>query len=181
MTYPRRLFLRLSLRTFVDSVPVMVPPCVFAFVDDGLAWSTLREVSAIPVAMALLSPLWAAWRTRSLVRAARGLGIPVSENALDRTQTHTLTGIPLSLVRTELRAARRASEVGDGNPVGFSWRPFRGKASADGSVTYDEASGETRVELHAGKGLRTDTAVFHGAVFLALCQTVRTIETGSTK
>ncbi|MFK0151769.1 hypothetical protein ACIQVL_06765 [Streptomyces sp. NPDC090499] len=176
MAHRRKLFLRLSLRTFTDAVPLTVTVCIMAFVDDGLAWSTLREAAGIPVAAALFSPLWAAWRTRSLVRAARGLGIPVSERALDRTQTHTLTGLPLSLVRAELGASRRASEVRGGNPVDFSWRPFRGKASADGSVTYDEASGETRVELHAGKRLATDTPVFQGAVFLALCQTVRTLE-----
>ncbi|GGM92637.1 hypothetical protein [Streptomyces fuscichromogenes] len=176
MAHRRRLFLRLSLKTFTGAVPMTVTLCVISFVQDGLSWSTLRDTTGIPLASAALSPLWAAWRTRSLVRAARGLDIPVSENALDRTQTHILTGVPLPLVRAELGAARRASGVRGGNPVDFSWRPFRGRTYADGSVTYDETSGETRVEVHAGKRLGTDTPLFQGAVFLALCQIVRTLE-----
>ncbi|MFJ9560715.1 hypothetical protein ACIRQQ_11810 [Streptomyces fuscichromogenes] len=179
MAHRRRLFLRLSLKTFTGAVPLMVTICVISFIDDGLSWSTLRDMTGIPPASAALSLLWAAWRTRSMVRAARGLDIPVSESALDRTQTHILTGVPLPLVRAEPGAARRASEVRGGNPVDFSWRPFRGRTYADGSVAYDETSGESRVEVRADGGLGTGSPVLLGAAFLALCQTVRTLRSGS--
>ncbi|MER5786855.1 hypothetical protein [Streptomyces sp. NPDC001980] len=176
MTPRRGLFVRLLRSTFADFAPLMVIMCVIVFIDDGIAWPTLGEAAQIVGVWLLLSLLWAAWRTRSLVRVARGLGIEVSANALNGTQTHTLTGIPLSRVRAELGVARRASEVGGGNPVGFQWRPFRNRASADGTVTCDESTGEARVEVRAGRRLGTDVVLFRGAAFIALCQIVRTLE-----
>ncbi|MFD8720617.1 hypothetical protein ACFV2H_22150 [Streptomyces sp. NPDC059629] len=175
MTPRRRLFVRLLLSAFADFVPLMLTMCVLAFVDDGITWSALGRVAGIPVVWALFSLPWAAWRTGVLVRAARGLGIEVSENALDHTQTYVLTGIPLALVRAELGSARRAFEVGEGNPVDFRWRPLRGRASADGSVAFDASSGEARVEVRAGKGLKSGALLFQGAVFVALCQIVRAL------
>ena len=176
MVHRRRLFARMLRHTFADGVGLMLTLCVIAFPFDGFAWSTLGEVAEFSLVWFLFSVLTAAWRVRSLVRAARGLGIPVSASALDPTQTHTLTGVPLSLVRAELGAAPRASEVGDGNPLGFRWHPFRGRATADGSVALDESSGEARIEVRAGRGLTTSGPLTHGAVFLALCQIVRTLE-----
>ncbi|RPE43876.1 hypothetical protein EDD90_7092 [Streptomyces sp. Ag109_O5-1] len=176
MTPRRRLFVRLLLSAFADFVPLMLTMCVMDFVDDGIAWSAFGRLAGIPVAWALLALPWAAWRTGVLVRAARGLGIEASENALDHTQTYVLTGIPLALVRAELGSARRAFEVGEGNPVDFRWRPLRGRASADGTVTFDESSGEARVEVRAGKGLKSDVLLFQGAVFIALCQILRTLQ-----
>ncbi|MEU9341506.1 hypothetical protein AB0D74_09825 [Streptomyces sp. NPDC048278] len=176
MVHRRRLLARMLRHAFADSAWLALLVCVVAVLSNGFAWSTLNEVAVFLLVCFLLSALRAAWRVRSLVRAARGLGIPVSESVLDRTQTYTLTGVPLSFVRAELGAAPRASEVGDGNPLGFHWRPFRGRATADGTVAFDESSGEARIEVRAGKGLTTDAPLNHGAVFLALCQIVRTLE-----
>ncbi|MEW1779332.1 hypothetical protein [Streptomyces sp. NPDC086777] len=176
MTPRRRLFVRLLRSTFADFVSLMLTMCVIAFIDDGITWSALGEAAQLGLVWLLLSLLWAAWRTRSLVRVARGLGVEVSANALNGTQTHTLSGIPLSRVRAELDLARRASEVGGGNPVRFGWRPFRSRACADGTATYVESTGETHVEVRAGRRLGADVVLFRGAAFIALCQIVRTLE-----
>ncbi|MGW1621859.1 hypothetical protein [Streptomyces sp. NPDC002172] len=176
MTPRRGLFVRLLRSTCADFAALAIIVCGVALIDDGFAWRALGEAAQIVAVWLLLSLLWAAWRTRSLVRVARGLRIEVSANALNGTQTHTLTGIPLSRVRVELGVARRASEVGGGNPVGFRWRPFRSRASADGTVTYVESTGEAYVEVRAGRRLGVDVVVFRGAAFIALCQIVRTLE-----
>jgi hypothetical protein len=116
-----------------------------------------------------------------LVRQARGLGIPVTGDALRDTQTHTLTGVSFARIRAGLPVAERAFAVtgaAGGNPVRFRWRPFRllSRHSAQGSVTFDEVSGEARVEVRAGDGLDGRITVFQGAVFIALCQIVRSFE-----
>ncbi|MGY4927433.1 hypothetical protein [Streptomyces sp. 900105755] len=176
MTPRRGLFVRLLRSTFADFAALTIIVCGIALVDEGIAWRALGEAAQIVAVWLLLSLLWAAWRTRSLVRVARGLRIEVSANALNGTQTHTLTGIPLSRVRAELGVARRASEVRGGNPVDFRWRPFRNRASADGTVAYVESTGETHVEVRAGRRLGADVVLFRGAAFIALCQIVRTLE-----
>ncbi|MFF7470189.1 hypothetical protein [Streptomyces sp. NPDC008092] len=178
MTPRRGLFVRLLRSGLADFTSPTVIVCGLALVDDGIAWRALGEAAQAVTAWLLLSVLWAAWRTRSLVRVARGLGIEVSADALNGTQTHTLTGIPLARVRAGLGVARRASEVRGGNPVDFRWRPFRSRASADGTVAYVESTGETHVEVRAGRRLGADVLLFRGAAFITLCQLVRTLEGG---
>ncbi|MGW7420424.1 hypothetical protein ACWGJB_10225 [Streptomyces sp. NPDC054813] len=176
MTPLKGLFLRLLWSTFTDFVPSMLVMWVLAFVNHGITWSAVGEAALLSLTWWLLALLWAAWRTRSLVRVARGLGVEVSGSALDDIQAHTLTGVPLSRVRAGLGAARRASEIRGGDPVDFRWRPFHSRAWAEGTVAYEDSTGQARVEVRAGKGLRGNVLLRRGAVFIALCQVVRTLE-----
>ncbi|MEV7321661.1 hypothetical protein [Streptomyces sp. NPDC093970] len=176
MTPRRGLFVRLLRSTFADFLPSLFIIWVLNSVNNGLTWSTAGEAALLVPVQLLFALAWAAWRTRSMERAARGLGVEVSVHALDGIQAHTLTGVPLSRVRAGLGAAPRAVETGGGNPVRFRWRPFRSRVSADGTVAYEESTGETRVEVRAGRRLRSDSVFLRGAVFIALCQVVRTLE-----
>ncbi|MFF3610465.1 hypothetical protein [Streptomyces sp. NPDC002580] len=175
-----RLLLSLWGATFVDSLPWMGVAWVTGFVDSGLSWSTLADTALLLPAWALLWLAWAVHRTCSLLRRARGLGIPVAGDVLRGTQTHTLADIPSARIRAELSAAKRAFAVtwsDSGNRVRFRWRPFRffSRLSAQGSVTFDEALGEVRVEVQ-GDRLNGRGPLFRGAAFIALCQIVRSFE-----
>ncbi|MBW8794057.1 MAG: hypothetical protein JF597_10810 [Streptomyces sp.] len=174
MAHRRRLFARLLRRGFVDFVPLVLGMYVIAVIDDGLTWPALREATALPAVVALTCPLWAAWRTRSLVRRARELGVEATGRLLDGTQTHTVTGIPFDRVRARLEAARRASDLTAGNPLRFRWHPYRTRASVQGEVAYDTVAGEAHVEVRTSGNL--EHGLFRGAAFTALCEIVRTVE-----
>ncbi|MEV5955485.1 hypothetical protein AB0M11_17240 [Streptomyces sp. NPDC051987] len=173
MAHRRRLFARLLRRGFVDSVPLVLGMYVIAVMDEGLTWSALREATALPAVVAVACPLWAAWRTRSLVRCARELGVEATEGLLDGTQTHTVTGIPLDRVRARLEAARRASDLTGGNPLRFRWHPYRTRVSVQGEVAYIAVTGEAHVEVSAAGNL--EHGLFRGAAFTALCAIVRAV------
>lgn len=179
MTPRRRLFVLLLRGAGGDAAVPILTAYVLDLVDAGLSLTALRHVVGYAVFWLAFSLLWAGWRTRSLVRRARGLGVEAGEQLLDTAQSHTLTGIPFDRVRAELGAARRASDVGDGNPVGFRWRLYRTRLAAQGSVTFDDASGEARVEVRAPDHL--GSGILRGAAFTALCQIVRTLRPGEAK
>jgi hypothetical protein len=178
-----RVLLSLWVTTCTAILPIIGVVWVADFVDVGVSWSTpADEAGTLPV-LALFCLAWAVHRTRSLSREARGLGIPVTVDALRDTQTYTLTGVPVARVRAELAVAKKASmvaEAAEGDPVRFRWRPFRlaPRVFAEGSVTFDEVSGEVRVALWAGDGLSDWFRLFRGAVFIALCQTARCLTPG---
>ncbi|MFF7983490.1 hypothetical protein ACFZDK_30980 [Streptomyces sp. NPDC007901] len=179
MTPRRRLFVRLLRGAGGDSVVPVLTLCVLDLVDQGFSLTTLRHLAGYAVAFLALALLWARCRTGLLVRRARDLGVAAGEHLLDATQSHTLTGVPFDRIRAELGAARRASDVGDGNPIEFRWRPYRTRLSAEGSVTFDDASGETHVEVRAPEHL--GSGVLGGAAFTAVCQIVRTLRPREAK
>ncbi|MGW3143908.1 hypothetical protein ACWDG1_04305 [Streptomyces sp. NPDC001177] len=173
MSHPGRLLPALWLTALAHSVPLMLLQALMGFVDDGISWSTAAEAaSSLPV-FAVLSFGCAVCRARALTRRARGTGIPVTADALRDTQSHTFQGVPFPLIRAELAAAERAFAVlgaDAGNPVRLRWRPFRSRMSVQASVTFDEASGDTRLQVSAGDEL---PLLHQGAAFVALCQMVR--------
>ncbi|MFJ3770477.1 hypothetical protein ACIPX0_02130 [Streptomyces sp. NPDC090075] len=179
MTPRRQLFVRLLRGACADFTVPILTLCVLDLVDEGFSLTTLRDMAGYPLAWLGLSLLWAGGRTGLLVRRARDLGVEAGEQLLDTTQNHTLTGIPFDRVRAELGATRRASDVGDGNPVDFRWRLYRTRLSAAGSVTVDDASGEALVEVRASEHL--GSGILRGAAFTALCQIVRTLRPGDAK
>ncbi|MFG3287589.1 hypothetical protein ACGF3G_02075 [Streptomyces sp. NPDC048179] len=179
MTPRRRLFVRLLRGACADFAAPVLLLCVLDLVDKGFSLATLRGMAGYPVAWVGFPLLWAGCRTGLLGRRARDLGVEAGEQLLDATQSHTLTGVPFDRVRAELGSARRASGVGDGNPVDFRWRLYRTRLSAAGSVTFDDASGETHVEVRAPEHL--GSGVLQGAAFTALCQIVRTLRPGDAK
>ncbi|MFG2936196.1 hypothetical protein [Streptomyces sp. NPDC048282] len=179
MTPRRQLFVRLLRGACGDAVGPVLTLCVLDLVDQGFSLTILRHLAGYAVVFFAFALLWAGCRTGLLVRRARVLGVEAGERLLDITQTHTLTGVPFDQVRAELGAARRASDVGDGNPVDFRWRLYRTRLSVDGSVTFDDASGEARVEVRAPEHL--GSGVLRGAAFTALCQIVRTLRPREAK
>ncbi|MFJ3302406.1 hypothetical protein ACIPSA_04660 [Streptomyces sp. NPDC086549] len=175
MAHRGRLLAALWRAALGHGVPLMLLQAVSSFIDDGVSWSTLYEVVLLLPVYAVLAFVFAAFRTRSLARRARGTGIQVTVDALKDTQTHTLQGTPFPCIRAELSGAERAfAAVGadGGNPVLLRWRPFRFRMSVDASVTFDEASGEARLKVSAAEGL---PLLHHGAAFVALCQMVRSV------
>ncbi|MFG2961713.1 hypothetical protein ACGFZS_00365 [Streptomyces sp. NPDC048288] len=179
MTPRRRLFVRLLRGACGDSVGPLLTLCVLELVDEGFSPTTLRHLAGYPVVFLALALLWAGCRTGLLVRRARGLGVEAGDRLLDATQSHTLTGVPFDRIRAELGAARRASDVGDGNPVDFRWRLYRTRLFAPASVTFDDSSGEARVEVRASEHL--GSGILRGAAFTALCQIVRTLRPREAK
>ncbi|MGW7543877.1 hypothetical protein ACWGKQ_22595 [Streptomyces sp. NPDC054770] len=175
MSPRRRLFARLWRSALGDFAVPVLTLCILDFVDDGFSWTTVvRAVVGYPVAWIVLSLLWAGRRAGSLVRRARGLGVEATEKILDGTQTHTLTGIPFDRIHAGLDAARRASDLTDGNPLDFRWHPYRTRVSVPCSVTYDHTSGEALVEVRTSGNL--ESGLFLGTAFTALCRIVRTLE-----
>lgn len=179
MTPRRQLFVRLLRGAGGDFAVPMLTLYVLDLVDEGLSLTALRHLAGYAVFWLAFSLLWAGRRTRSLVRRARDLGVEAGEQLLDTTQSHTLTGVPFDRVRAELGAARRASDVGDGNPVDFRWHLYRTRLFATGSVTFDGASGEARVEVRTSEDLRS--GILRGTAFTALWQIVRTLRSGEAK
>ncbi|WP_145969071.1 hypothetical protein [Streptomyces hyaluromycini] len=172
MTPRRRLFVRLSRSALGDFAVPILTLCIF---DEGFSWTTVaRAMAGYPLAWIVLSLLWAGWRTGSLVRRARGLGVEATEKVLDDTQAHTVTGIPIDRIRAELAAARQVSDLADGNPVRFRWHPYRSRVSVEASVAYDDTSGEARIEVRTSGNL--ESGLFRGAAFTALCRIAGTLE-----
>ncbi|WP_217549380.1 hypothetical protein [Streptomyces sp. GbtcB6] len=175
MTPRIRLFAGLSRNALGALVVPVLTLCILDFVDDGFSWTTfVRAMAQYPPVGIVLSLLWAGWRTGSLVRRARGLGVEATEKVLDDTQTHTVTGIPIDRIRAELEAARQVSDLTDGDPVRFRWHPYRSRVSVEASVTYDDTSGEARIEVRTSGNF--ESGFFRGAAFTVLCRIVGTLE-----
>ncbi|MFF2365379.1 hypothetical protein ACFVU0_22170 [Streptomyces sp. NPDC058122] len=177
----RELLPSIWVTTFVHLLPFTAMSCLLDSIGDGTSWDTLAEVVIRLLCCALFSPAWANWRARSLTRRARKPGIPVDGGALHDAQTHTVTGLPSDLIRTELGEDGRASDLKEadgGNTVRFRWRPFAlfERLSSHGSLIFDEASREARVEVRAGERLKHRVTLHQGAAFIALCQIVECLE-----
>ncbi|MGX1549430.1 hypothetical protein [Streptomyces adustus] len=166
------------MATFVQALPLMAVNVLVDLVDDGVSWSAPADALGFLLVDALLSLAWAAYRTRSLARWARGLGLPVTEDILRGDQAYTLTGVPFTRVRAELCVSDRVfalTGADDGNPVRFRWRLRRARRSAQASVTFDETLGAARVEVRMVEE-PADLALFQGTAFITLCQIVRALE-----
>jgi predicted small secreted protein len=173
-----RLLTVLTLTVFVDMAPLLMLQVVLAFVDDGVSWSTAADAAVFLPAVALLSLVLAACQTVALIRRARGTGIPVTAEALNATQTHTLQEVPFPRIRAELGDGKRGFAVvraDGGNRVLLRWRPYRTRMSVQVSVTFDELSGEARMKVYAGDGPQWTPLQHRGAAFVALCQIVRSV------
>ncbi|MFH8774834.1 MULTISPECIES: hypothetical protein [unclassified Streptomyces] len=170
-----RLVLRLWLSEFVSFVPLMVTMVLVQVVDDGFARPAFGEVAPVPVVWAVLGLLAALYVYGALTRRARGTGIPVTVEALAQTQEHTFPAGRAARLRAVLDSSERAFAVVGRERLEFRWRPFRGRRSVAGSVTFDASSGEARVRIRAGEGLTGLQGVLRASAFVALCQMVRMV------
>ncbi|OXY99998.1 hypothetical protein [Streptomyces diastatochromogenes] len=170
-----RLVLRLWLSTFASFLPLMVIMALVEASDDGFAWPTLGDLLPVPLVWAVLALLGALYVHGALIRRARGTGIPVTVAALAETQERTFPAGPPARLRTLLDTSERAFAVMGGEErLEFRWRPFRGRQSVAGSVTF-EPSGEARVWIRAGEGLTSMQGVRRASAFVALCQMARMV------
>ncbi|TQK99136.1 hypothetical protein FB563_4192 [Streptomyces puniciscabiei] len=62
-----------------------------------------------------------------------------------------------------------------GEELHFRRRPFRGRRSVSGSVTFDSASGEAWLEIYADENLMTGLGLRRASGFVALCQIARLV------
>lgn len=178
MAQQLRLLAVLTLTVFVDMAPLLALQLVLAFVDDGVSWSTAADATVFLPAFAFLALVFAACRTLALAHRARGTGIPVTAAALNATQTHTFQGMSFPRIQAGLNSAERAFAViraDGGNRLLLRWRPFRTRLSVRVSVTFDELSGEPRMEVSASDGPYWSPLLHRGAAFVALCQIVRSV------
>ena len=167
--------LRLWLSTYVSCVPLMVVMVLTGASHQGFAWSALGG-ALVPVLTiwAVLALLGALYVYGALLRRARGTGIPVTVEALAETQERTFPAGPAARLRPVLVTSERAFAVVGGEQLEFRWRPFRGRRSVAGSVTF-EASGEAWVRIRAGEGLTGTQGLRRASAFVALCQIARLV------
>ncbi|MFI2200925.1 hypothetical protein ACH47Z_09145 [Streptomyces sp. NPDC020192] len=173
--FDRRLLGKLWLATMAGFLPLMVLMPLKIVVNDGLSWATAGEVALQPFVTAFVSLLLALYVHGTLLRRARGTGIPVTAQALAPTQEHTVPSDRAVRLRSGLSTSDRAWDVVSGDQLHFRWRPFRGRRSVMGSVTFDETSGEGCLRLEADKALMGRPGLRGASAFVALCQIVRLV------
>ncbi|MGW0209720.1 hypothetical protein ACWDZ8_29375 [Streptomyces sp. NPDC003233] len=171
----RRLLGRLWLATMSGVLSLMILLTALGAVDDGLSWSTVADLTLPPALWAFVGFLFALYVYGTLLRRARGTGIPVSVEALAACQEYVLGAGRAARLKADLPASERAWDVLSGEELHFRWRPFRGRRSVTGTVTFDDASGEARMRIHADESLMSGPGLRGASAFVALCQIVRLV------
>ncbi|MEV6054394.1 hypothetical protein [Streptomyces sp. NPDC052107] len=171
----RRLLRKLWTAALADFLPLMIMLSLLDAWDDGLSWSAVAHVTLQPAIWAFVCFLFALYVCGALRRRARGTGIPVTVGALDPTQEYDFCAEQAARLRPGLSASERAWDVLSGEELHFRWRPFRGRRSVTGTVTFDDSSGEARLRLHADDSLMTGPGLRRASAFVALCQIVRLV------
>ncbi|MFI6354970.1 hypothetical protein ACIBJF_20470 [Streptomyces sp. NPDC050743] len=169
----RRLLVKLWLAAMSVFLLPTVLLCTGDVTHDALSWSTAYEVVMDLVFYAVLAVLFAVYAYGALHRRARGTDIPVTAETLAATQEHTFPADRATRLRVGLPMCERAWDVLSGEEIHFRWRPFRGRRSVSGTVTFDSASGEARLRIGADENLTTGLGLRRASAFVALCQIVR--------
>ncbi|MFI0962172.1 hypothetical protein ACH4S8_12325 [Streptomyces sp. NPDC021080] len=173
-----RLLMACWREAAVKSVPVAFVLMVTDFVNDGFTWESVGGALVFrPLCWGAMTLGWAAFGVRSLRRRARTAGIALTGAALDERQRHVLRPVRVSdgwqeRVREQLVASERAFLVAEKGreEIHFRWRPWRGKQSVWGSLSFGAPSGDVVLDVRDGEGLRGAAALGRGSAFAAVCQ-----------
>ncbi|MQY32459.1 hypothetical protein SRB17_04080 [Streptomyces sp. RB17] len=171
----RRLLWKLWTATMADFLPLMITLSMLDAADDGLSWSAVADVSLEPAICAFICFPVALYLYGALVRRARGTGIPLTAEVLAATQRHTFPPDRAARLRADLCTSERAWDVLNGEELHFRWRPFRGRRSVRGTVTFDDSSGEAHMEIHTDGNLTSGSGLRRTSAFVALCQIARLV------